>query len=277
MLKIDAHQHFWTFDPLRDAWITPDMEVIAQDFLPRDLKPFLQKFDFDGCIVVQSSQSIEENLFQLENAKKNTFIKGIVAWVDLNSVDLAEQLQEYQKQPLIKGFRHILQGEQNRAAMLEPDFKEGLNLLQKYGFTYDILIFKDQLNYLQQFLRENDSIPMVLDHLAKPDIKTRAIKDWEAEIKKVGIYQNLYCKVSGLVTEADWHNWKYEDFEPYLDIAFIIFGADRLIFGSDWPVCNLAGGYQKVYQLVEKYISKLSTTEQEKFWGLNAAEFYQIK
>jgi L-fuconolactonase len=197
--------------------------------------------------------------------------------VDLKAVDLAEQLQEYQKQPLIKGFRHILQGEQNRAAMLEPTFKAGLNLLSQYGFTYDVLIFKDQLTFLHQFLTENDSIPMVLDHLAKPDIKTGTIKDWANEMKKVGAYQNLPCKVSGMVTEADWLNWKYEDFEPYLDIAFNTFGTDRLMFGSDWPVCNLAGGYQKVYQLVEKYTTQLSKLEQEKFWGLNASEFYQIK
>jgi L-fuconolactonase len=276
MLKIDAHQHFWKYDAVRDEWITPDLGVIAQDFMPQDLKPKLDEFGFDGCIVVQSSQGIEENLFQLANAQQHHFIKGVVGWVNFEAKNLEEQLQEFKNQPLLKGFRHILQGEQNRAILLDSVYKSGLSLLHKYGFRYDVLIFKDQLTYLHQFLKENDTIPMVLNHLAKPDIKTGAIKDWEAEIKKVGTYQNLYCKVSGLVTEADWINWKYEDFEPYMDIAFNTFGADRLMFGSDWPVCNLAGGYEKVYQMVEKYISKLSTTEQEKFWGLNAAKFYQI-
>ena len=277
MLKIDAHQHFWTFDPVRDAWITSDLDVIAKDFMPKDLKPILDGFGFEGCIVVQSSESVDENLFQLANAAQNNFIKGIVGWIDFDAVDIAEQLQEYQKQPLIKGFRHILQGNKNRAIILEPTFKAGLNLLNQYGFTYDVLIFKDQLNYLHQFLKENDSIPMVLDHLAKPDIKSGAIKDWAEDIKKIGSYQNLYCKISGMVTEADWQNSKYEDFEPYLDIAFNTFGANRLLFGSDWPVCNLAGGFDKVYQFIEKYTKQLSKGEQEKFWGLNACEFYQIK
>ncbi|HET8828633.1 MAG TPA: amidohydrolase family protein [Pelobium sp.] len=277
MLKIDSHQHFWTFDPIRDAWITPDLGAIAHDFMPLNLKPHLDEFGFEGCIVVQSSQSADENLFQLENATQHHFIKGIVGWVDFEAPNLEEQLQEYQKQPLLKGFRHILQGEANRAILLEPVYKTGLNLLKKYGFTYDVLIFKDQLVYLHQFLMENDSVPMVLDHLAKPDIKSGKITDWAVQMKEVAAYQNLYCKVSGMVTEADWLNWKYEDFEPFIDVAFNTFGADRLMFGSDWPVCNLAGGYQKVVELVERYTKQLSNLEQEKFWGLNASEFYKIK
>ena len=220
MLKIDSHQHFWKYDAIRDAWITPELGVIAQDFMPQDLKPYLDQFGFEGCIVVQSSESVDENSFQLANAQQNSFVKGVVGWVDFEAKDLEEQLQEYKKQPLLKGFRHILQGESNRAILLEPTYKDGLNLLNKYGFVYDVLIFRDQLTYLKQFLKTNDSMPLVLDHLAKPDIKTGDIKTWEHDLKSVAQYQNLSCKISGMVTEADWLNWKYEDFEPYLDIAF---------------------------------------------------------
>lgn len=276
MLKIDAHQHFWVYDPVRDAWITPDLGAIAKDFMPKDLEVHLNEFGFDGCVIVQSSESHQENMFQLKNAEKFPFIKGIVGWVDFEAENLEEQLQEYKKYPKIKGFRHILQGESNRAIMLENAYTQGLKLLAQYGFVYDVLIFKDQLPYLHQYLQQNDSIPLVLDHLAKPDIKNQSITEWATDLKKVAAYENLSCKISGMVTEADWQNWKYADFEPYLDVAFNAFGADRLMFGSDWPVCNLAGGYQKVYELVQKYTAKLSQNEQEKFWGLNASSFYKL-
>lgn len=276
MLKIDAHQHFWVYDPVRDAWITPDFGAIAKDFMPQDLEVHLNEFGFDGCVIVQSSESHQENMFQLKNAEKFPFIKGIVGWVDFEAENLEEQLQEYKKYPQIKSFRHILQGESNRAIMLENAYTEGLKLLAQYGFVYDVLIFKDQLPYLYQYLQQNDSIPLVLDHLAKPDIKNQSITEWATDLKKVAAYENLSCKISGMVTEADWQNWKYTDFEPYLDVAFNAFGADRLMFGSDWPVCNLAGGYQKVYELVQTYTVKLSQNEQEKFWGLNASTFYKL-
>lgn len=276
MLKIDAHQHFWVFNPIRDAWIDDSMSVIRRDFSPTDLAPILKAHQFDGCVAVQADQSEEQNDFLLDHAAENNIIKGVVGWVNLRASNLEERLQEYQKNPLMKGFRHVLQGEENRALMLAPDFQQGLNLLSKYNFTYDVLIFPDQLKYFVEFLKTNEPMPMVLDHIAKPNIKTGAIKDWKNDIEKLAAFENVYCKVSGMVTEADWQNWKYEDFEPYLDIVFNTFGIDRLMFGSDWPVCNVAGGYDKMLSIVTKYTAKLSQTEQEKFWGGNAQKFYNL-
>lgn len=276
MLKIDAHQHFWVFNPIRDAWIDDSMALIRRDFSPTDLAPILKAYQFDGCVAVQADQSEAQNDFLLDHATKNNIIKSVVGWVDLRAANLEERLQEYQKNPLMKGFRHVLQGEENRALMLEPDFQQGLKLLSKYNFTYDVLIFPDQLKYFVEFLKTNEPMPMVLDHIAKPNIKTGAIKYWKNDIEKLAAFENVYCKVSGMVTEADWQNWKYEDFEPYLEIVFNTFGIDRLMFGSDWPVCNVAGGYDKMISLVTKYTAKLSQTEQEKFWGGNVQKFYNL-
>jgi len=276
MLKIDTHQHFWIFDPIRDNWIDEAMADIRRDFSPQDLEPVLKKHLFEGCITVQASQTEQENEFLIQLAKKNTIVKGIVGWVDLRAVDLEEKLQEYKNNPLIKGFRHVLQGETNRALILAPDFMLGLNLLNKYGFTYDVLIFPDQLKYFVEFLKTTEPIAMVLDHIAKPNIKTGNIIDWKKDIEQLAVFENVYCKVSGMVTEADWQNFKYQDFEPYLDVVFNTFGINRLMFGSDWPVCNVAGGYDKMLSIVTTYTSKLSQTEQEKFWGGNALQFYKI-
>ncbi len=276
MSRIDAHQHFWKYDPRRDTWITSEMSVLARDFMPEDLEPVLKKHQFDGCVVVQAAQTEEENVFQIKNAENNPFIKGIVGWVDLRSADLEEKLQEYKNYPLVKGFRHILQGEANRALILENDFKNGLNLLSRYNFTYDVLIYPDQLIFLQEFLNTTDSMPLVIDHIAKPDIKTANFSDWSEKIQRIAAFENVSCKVSGMVTEADWLNWQYEDFEPCLDIVFNAFGADRLMYGSDWPVCELAGGYDQMLAIVQKYTAALTKSEQEKFWGDNAAKFYHL-
>lgn len=276
MLKIDAHQHFWVYDSIRDAWIDDSMSVIRRDFSPSDLETLLNAHQIDGCIAVQADQSEAENDFLLNHAVNNPFIKGVVGWVDLRAKDLEEKLQEYKRNPLMKGFRYILQGEENRALILEPDFQHGLKLLNRYHFTYDVLILPDQLKYFTEFLETNGPMPMVLDHIAKPNIKAGEISQWKSDIEKLSPFENVHCKVSGMITEADWQNWKYEDFEPYLDIVFNTFGIDRLMFGSDWPVCNVAGGYDKMLGTVTKYTSKLSQTEQEKFWGGNAQKFYNL-
>ncbi len=276
MARIDSHQHFWKFDPVRDSWIDESMSAIAQDFLPQDLAPILAQHQFDGCVVVQSDQSEAENDFQLQNAANFPFIKGVVGWVDLRSDNVEERLQEYQKNSLMKGFRHVLQGESNRALMLDPNFKQGLKLLPKYNFTYDILIFPDQLKYVDEFFASNEAMPMLLDHIAKPNLKTGDFAEWKKDIQKLAAYKHLYCKVSGLITEADWHNWTYLQIKPCLDIIFDTFGVDRLMFGSDWPVCNLAGGYDKMLSVVKQYTAQLNENEQAKFWGENATKFYNL-
>jgi L-fuconolactonase len=276
MLKIDSHQHFWKFDPVRDSWIDDQMLAIRRDFLPGDLEPILKANGFDGCITVQSDQSEEENKFQMANAKQHGFIKGIVGWVDLQSEQVEERLIYYQQFEKIKGFRHVLQGEAQRDFMLRPAFLRGIGLLKKYGFTYDILIFPDQLKYTADFVSRFPDQPFVIDHLAKPNIKKHEIKEWEKDIRAVAKFENVFCKVSGMVTEADWQGWKQEDFHPYLDILANAFGMDRLMYGSDWPVCNVAAKYEEVVGIINNYFLAFAENEQQKFFGGNAMAFYNL-
>jgi L-fuconolactonase len=277
MSKIDAHQHFWKFDEVRDSWINEDMAVIRRDFLPADLKPLLAANGIAGCVVVQSDQTPEENIFQLRNTEEHDFIKGVVGWVDLQSADIEAQLQELSAYKKLKGFRHILQGEADRALMLKPAFLNGISLLKDFGFTYDILIFPDQLKYAAELVSLFPDQLFVLDHIAKPDIKNQKLKGWEQDIITLAGFKNVHCKVSGLITEANWTDWKAQDFEPYLDIVFGAFGTNRVMYGSDWPVCLLAGSYKQVVNLMMDYVSKFSDEEQALFWGGNATKFYNLK
>jgi len=277
MQKVDSHQHFWIFDPVRDSWINDEMRVIQRDFLPAELAPVLLANGIDGCVAIQADQSEIQNEFLLDQANGNDFIKGIVGWVDLQAGNITERLAYYSQFNLIKGFRHVLQGEQDRALMLKPAFMKGIAELKKHGFTYDILIFPDQLQYVSEFVSAFPDQKFVIDHLAKPYIKDNKIDDWAKDISALAQHQNLYCKVSGMVTEADWQNWKTEDFIPYLDVVFEAFGANRLMFGSDWPVCQLAASYSEMKRVVEQYTIKLSADEQRGFWGGNAIDFYHLK
>ncbi|WP_276091128.1 amidohydrolase family protein [Pedobacter sp. JY14-1] len=276
MLKIDSHQHFWQYDPLRHSWISEEMSAIRRDFLPGDLAPLLDQQGIDGCIAVQADQTYEENDFLLGLAGQHDFIKGVVGWIDLQAPDIDEQLQHLQGFPKLKGFRHVLQGEADRQLMLRPAFMNGISKLDKYGFTYDILIFLDQLPYAAELVRRFPDQPFVLDHIAKPDIKGQQIDEWRNGITELAQYENVCCKVSGMVTEANWENWDNKDFSPYLDVVFNAFGTRRLMYGSDWPVCQVAGTYAKVAELAEYHTQALSGAEQELFWGGNAAQFYKI-
>jgi len=276
MPRIDSHQHFWIFDPVRDSWINDDMSVIQKDFLPDDLKPVLDQNGFDGCVIVQSDQSEAENEFQLNNALNHDFIKGVVGWVDLRSPSVEERLQYYSHFTKMKGFRHILQGEKDRRFMLQPSFLKGIGLLEKYNFTYDILIFPDQLQHSRKFVKMFPEQSFVIDHIAKPNIKDRKIDEWQRDIQSIAAYENVYCKISGMVTEADWRQWKKEDFIPYMDTIVESFGINRIMFGSDWPVCLVAGSYEKVAGIVSSYFSSFSEAEQELFFGGNAIKFYNL-
>ena len=276
MKRIDSHQHFWKFDPVRDSWINDEMKFIQKDFLPADLQPILEQNGFDGCITVQSDQDYVENRFQLDNAEGNDFIKGIVGWVDLKSRHVEKDLEYLSQFEKMKGFRHVLQGEHQRDLMLQASFMNGISLLNKYDFTYDILIFKDQVQYLPKFVSSFPDQPFVLDHISKPDIKTGNIDQWKKDISALGQFQNLYCKISGMVTEADWKAWKKENFKPYMDVVAETFGVDRIMFGSDWPVCLVAASYDEVVGIVEDYFSSFSEDEKEKFFALNAIEFYNL-
>lgn len=276
MLRIDSHQHFWKYDPVRYDWIDDSMSVIQKNFLPEDLEPILKVNGFDGCVTVQSHQSEAENEFQLANANQYGFIKGVVGWVDLQSPKIEERLEYYQQFKKLKGFRHVLQGESQRDFMLRPDFLRGINLLKKYDYTYDILILPDQLGYTAEFIAKFPEQRFVIDHIAKPDIKQQKLKDWEKDIKAVAAFKNVYCKVSGMVTEADWQNWQPADFNNYLGVVTESFGTNRLMYGSDWPVCKVAADFEQVVNIVKDYFSAFSQTEQQAFFGGNAIEFYNI-
>lgn len=278
MLKIDAHQHFWQYDPTRDNWITEEMPVIRRDFLPGDLLPLLKRNDIAGSVVVQTCQTEEDNQFMLKLADEHNFIKGVVGWVDLRASDIGERLQYYSDRfPKMKGFRHVLQAEPNDEYMLTPEFKRGIGLLAEHGFTYDILIYPQHLKHAAMLVANFPDQKFVVDHIAKPLIKKQEIEEWKKNMEALSKYQQVYCKVSGMITEADWYNWHTDDFTPYLDVVFSAFGINRVMYGSDWPVCMLAGGYNRALEIVQLYTSNLSDHAKDLFFGGNAIDFYNLE
>lgn len=276
MLRIDAHQHFWQYNPVRDSWITDDMGTIQRDFLPPDLYPLLQQQGIDGCVAVQADQSEEETDFLLRLAEKHAFIKGVVGWVDLRSPDLEERLIQYKKYAKLVGFRHVLQGEAQRDLMLREDFVRGIALLGKHQFTYDILIHADQLKFVPAFVEKFPAQRFVLDHLAKPLIKQREVEQWRKEMRQVALFPNVYCKISGMVTEASWNTWTAKDFRPYLDVVVDSFGQERIMFGSDWPVCLVAASYHQMIKIVNDYFAQFNEQTRALFFGNNAVRFYKL-
>ena len=276
MPRIDAHQHFWNFDPIRDSWITGEMTILRQDYLPDQFSPVLKQNGFDGSVTVQAEQAEIENVFLLENAKNNDFVKGIVGWIDFQAKNVDDKLSYYTQFEKIKGFRHILQGEAQRDLMLKTEFLRGIRAMQEYNYTYDILIYPDQLKFTKEFVAQFPRQKFVVDHLAKPYIKSKKIKEWKKDITEVAEHQNVFCKISGFVTEADLKNWKKEDFIPYFDVVVNSFGIDRIMFGSDWPVCLLGGSFEEISGLVKEYVSSFTQNEQDKFFGDNAIKFYNL-
>jgi L-fuconolactonase len=275
-MVIDAHQHFWKFDPIRDSWITDDMSVIQNDFLPEHLKPILQSNGVSGCVAVQADQSESENDFLISHAKQNDFIKGIVGWVNLEVDNIEDRLAYYKSFEKVKGFRHVLQGEKQRDFMLRYDFKRGIDKLREFNFTYDILIFPDQLKYATEFVSLFPNQLFIIDHIAKPEIKAKKIEDWKNDIQAIAKYENVHCKISGMITEADWKNWSADDIRPYLDIVVEAFSIKRIMYGSDWPVCLVAGSYTETLNVVRNYFSSFTKNEQEFFFGQNAIKFYNL-
>jgi L-fuconolactonase len=275
-MNIDSHQHFWSYDPQRDAWITSEMAVLQRDFMPDDLLPELKANHIAGCVAVQVDQSEEGTEFLLGLAESRDFIKGVVGWVDLCSPRVAERLEYFARSPKLRGFRHIVQSEPDDRFLLRPDFCRGAGLLKQFGFTYDILIYPRQLPAALEFVAKFPDQRLIVDHMAKPLIRTKEIEPWAASMRQLAQSANLYCKVSGLVTEADWKRWQPEDFTPYLDVVFEAFGPRRLLFGSDWPVCQVAANYAQVKGLIEMYTNQLAPQEKERIFGLNAIEFYGL-
>jgi len=276
-MRIDAHQHFWRYDSVRDTWITPEMAVLKRDFLPGELYTELQANSIDACVAVQATQSEDETHFLLELADRFPVIAGVVGWVDLRADNLRERLNYFGRFPKLRGFRHIVQSEPDDRFLLQSDFVRGIGELKDFGFTYDILVYPRHLPVAIEFVEKFPEQNFVLDHLAKPEIKSAKIKEWAAHIRMLAGAPHVWCKLSGLITEADWKNWKRADVRPYLDVAFECFGAKRLMFGSDWPVCLLAGTYAQVKQLVEDYLADASQADRELVFGLNACRFYGLK
>lgn len=275
-MRIDSHQHFWKYNPVRDNWIDETMGDIRRDFLPLELKPVLDENNIDGCIAVQADQSEEETIFLLNSAEDNSFIKGVVGWVDLCADNLENRLEYFSKFKKFCGVRHIVQAEPINF-MMRQEFQTGISLLKKFKLTYDILIIPSQIRAAIELVKNFPDQPFVLDHMAKPNIKHGEIKSWKQDIEILALYQNVHCKISGLFTEADWKIWLKSDFTKYLDVIFCAFGVNRILFGSDWPVCLLAVEYKEQLEIVKEYISKFTVEEQSKIMGENAIRFYNLK
>jgi L-fuconolactonase len=276
-MKIDSHQHFWRYDSARDAWITDSMAVLKRDFLPEHLATELTANGIDASIAVQAAQSENETTFLLGLAENDKRIAGVVGWLDLLSPRVAERLEYFSHFKKLRGFRHVAQAEPDDRFLVQEHFVKGLAQLHAFGLTYDILIYPKQLPAAIDLVTRLPEQRFAVDHLAKPEIKSGKTSPWAAQMREIAQNKNVFCKISGLVTEADWKHWEAADFKPYLDVAFSAFGADRLMFGSDWPVCLLAATYGQVKQLIDKYVKGFSQSDQDKIFGGNAARFYGLK
>jgi L-fuconolactonase len=274
--RIDAHQHFWHFEPERDGWITDEMALLRRDYLPEDLAPLLAEQSIDGTVAVQADQSEQETELLLGLAERQPFIKGVVGWVDLRAADLGARLEHFCTFPLFRGVRHIAQAEADDFLARE-DVVRGISRLGELGLTYDILVYAHQLPAALTLVERLPDQPFAVDHCAKPRIRDRALEPWAMHMRKLARHSNAYCKVSGLITEASWERWRPEDIRPYLDVVFEAFGANRLMFGSDWPVCLLAGSYGRVTELIDRYNEQLSAHERTEVFGGTAVRFYGLK
>ena len=253
------------------------MSVLKRDFLPEELALEFKANGIDASIAVQADQSEKETLFLLELARDNPLIAGVVGWTDLASPNIEERLLFFSRHNKLCGFRHITQSEPDDRFLVRPDFSRGISRLKEFDFTYDILIYPGQLPAAIELVSKFPEQRFVIDHLAKPEIKSQDLAFWETHIRRIAESPNVYCKLSGLVTEADRRKWKAADFKPYLDVVFDAFGQDRLMFGSDWPVCLLAASYEQVKQIIEVYLYGFSAAQKENIFGGNAIRFYNLK
>jgi L-fuconolactonase len=283
-MRIDAHQHFWHYNPDEYGWIDESMSLLRRDFLPADLKPELNRAGFDAAIAVQARQTIEETKWLLDLAEASPFIAGVIGWVDLRSPNLRAELEDLARNPKLLGVRHIVQSEPDDRFLLQPEFLRGIRVLEEFNLTYDILIYARHLPVAAEFVRQFPGQRFVLDHLAKPPIKSGSLHPWSSGLRELGGFSNVFCKLSGLVTEADWKTWKPKQITPYLDVALESFGPERLMIGSDWPVSTVAGSYSEVMNVVMEYLSKYSEDVQnamlggtaEKFWKLGTRDFLRV-
>jgi len=277
-VRVDAHQHFWDYDERQYPWIQKDWPI-RKPFLPPDLKPLLAREKFDYCVAVQARQTFEETIWLLELAKEHAFVAGVVGWIDLLADSLKAvpyQLERIERDKLV-GVRHVVQDEPNDEFVLRTDFLCGIASLEEYDLAYDILIFPKQLRAAIELVRKFPEQRFVLDHIAKPLIRDGKMEPWKAQIAELAKWPNVFCKLSGMVTEAKWGDWKRTEFKPYLDVVWEAFGEDRLMIGSDWPVCLLGGEYSTVIGIVQDYLKQFTESTRDKVLGGNAVKFYKLK
>jgi L-fuconolactonase len=275
-MHIDAHQHFWLYNPVEYDWIDDSMSALRRDFLPADLRPEIESNGFHGSIAVQARQTLEETHWLLELADRSPSIFGVIGWADLRSTDIRSQLKNLTRNPKLVGVRHIVQSEPDDRFLLQPEFLRGIAMLEEFNLAYDILIYSRHLAVATEFVKKFPRQRFVLDHLAKPPIKSGNIHAWADGIRLLSEFPNVLCKVSGLVTEADWKHWKREQIVPYLDIAFESFGPNRLMIGSDWPVCLVAAPYARTVEVVKTYLLGKHPDDREAVLGGNAQRFWHL-
>jgi L-fuconolactonase len=275
-LRIDAHQHFWRYDPLEYEWIDDRMSALRRDFQPGDLRHELAAAGFDGCVSVQARQTLTETRDLLALAHDHPFVGGVVGWVDLQAPDVADQLTAFSTDPKFCGVRHIVQSEPP-GFLARPAFRRGIAALGRFDLPYDVLIYERQFAEAIAFVRAFPDQRFVLDHLGKPDVEHGRLADWTQQIRTMAGCPHVCCKLSGLVTEADWRTWTAAQLTPYLEIAASAFGCDRLLVGSDWPVCRLAASYRQVMDLVRDVVSTWSASEQDAVLGGSALRFYNLQ
>ena len=275
-MRIDSHQHFWHYSPVNHAWMSDDMGALKHDYLPADLQPLLSQSGFDGCVAVQASQTLEETRWLLELARQNDFIKGVVGWVDLRSDNLLAQLKEFATHPKFVGVRHVVQDEPDDQFLLGKEFRRGITHLREFNLVYDLLLFPKHLPVAARLVQEFPDQPFVLDHIAKPRIGEGFLSPWCDDLKTLAQFENVACKLSGMVTEAKWKQWQASDFRPYLDCVFSAFGAERLMIGSDWPVCIVSSEYGETMRIVTDYLKEFPEPVRTGILGGNCARIYGI-
>jgi L-fuconolactonase len=274
--RIDAHQHFWDRGRFTYSWMTHQVEVLRRDFLPAHLRSLLGEAGMDRAIVVQAHQSLAEARWLLELAASNEFLAGVVAWVDLTGSNLARDLDELQRNSKFKGVRHLIQDEPDDAWMLRQDVVKGFRELERRDIPYDVLIYPRHLKNVPKLREHCPTLRLVIDHLAKPHIAKHEIESWARDIESVAALPQVWCKVSGMITEADWRTWTPRDLQPYVKHVVQLFGYDRSMFGSDWPVCTLAGWYQQVVDALRECLGPISEAAHAALWGGTARSFYRL-
>jgi L-fuconolactonase len=275
-MRIDAHQHFWRYDPREYDWIDASMSALARDFLPGELKQAMDATGFDACVAVQARQSIEETQWLLGLADRHPFIAGVVGWVDLRSPEVERQLAALAAEAKLVGIRHIVQSEPDDNFLLDAEFCRGMALLERFGLAFDILIYPRHLPVAVTFVQRFERQRFVLDHLAKPPIKSGDVAPWARDLRRLAACHNVCAKLSGLVTEADWRHWSPTELTQYLDVAFDCFGPGRLMIGSDWPVCTLAADYTRTMSVVIDYLVNRPEAERDAVLGGNAQRFWNL-